>query len=94
LPVLFLVLYISHTETAQAKALYYPRQALFFCAAVAAGCYIVHVGNEYDYYAVMKRIPALGTVCVWSVVEMGVFFGIAAVGAVASFMVVGGYSIF
>jgi len=67
-PALFLVLYLLHLPLAKA----YPRvrQAFFLIASVTAGCWLMHAGNEYGYYAVMKRAPSLGTVWVWSVVEM------------------------
>ncbi|ELQ43065.1 hypothetical protein OOU_Y34scaffold00174g30 [Pyricularia oryzae Y34] len=39
------------------------RQAVFFAASTAAGCYLIHVTNEHAYLAVMKTAPSIG--CVW-----------------------------
>lgn len=92
LPVLWLIIYMTRTETAQS----FPRarQILFFLVAVAAGCYTIHVGNEYDYYAVMKQAPPLGTLWVWSVIEMQLPYALASVLLDAGYLYIMGYTVF
>lgn len=83
LPVLFLVIYMLRMD-AVAK---FPvaRQVFFLLTAVVAGCHMIYVGNEYDYYAVLKRAPPIGTLWIWSVIEMRLPY------AVVSLLVDGGY---
>ena len=45
-------------------------QVLFAGMSVLAGGWLVHATNEDPYLAVMKKAPALGTLWVWSTVEM------------------------
>ncbi|KAI4120636.1 MAG: hypothetical protein LQ347_007063 [Umbilicaria vellea] len=68
-------------------------QALYLVMGVAAGCYLVYVSNEQPYFAVMKRAPALGTLWIWSVIEMRLDWAAIALGAVGAFYWGGGYSI-
>jgi hypothetical protein len=67
-PALLLIVYLLHHPLAFA----YPRlrQLFFLVAAIVAGCWLMYAGNEFGYYHVMKRAPPLGTLWVWSVVEM------------------------
>lgn len=46
------------------------RQALFFAASAAAGCYLVHITNAYGYYAVIKQAPPVACLWVWAVMEL------------------------
>jgi hypothetical protein len=41
-----------------------------FLASIAAGCYIIWITNHQGYYETMKRAPPLGSIWIWSVVEM------------------------
>lgn len=61
--------------------------------SVAAGCYVVKSVNEYSYYFVMKRMPPVGTIWVWSVVEMGLLESVLSCGVVLGFVWWGEYSI-
>lgn len=47
------------------------QQILFLLAANIAGCYLIHLTNDKGYYAVMKKAPSIGTVWVWSIIELG-----------------------
>jgi len=38
--------------------------------AIMAGCYLIYSGNEHGYYMVMQKAPPVGTLWIWSVVEM------------------------
>ena len=46
-------------------------QLCYLVAANIAGCYLIHVTNDRGYYAVMKRAPSIGTLWVWTVLELG-----------------------
>ena len=92
LPVLFLLVFTMQSKT----ALSFPmaRQILFLTIAIGAGCYTIHVANRYGYYAVMKQTPPLGTLWIWSVVEMKLAFAAASVVVDLGFLWYKGYSAF
>ncbi|PLB44379.1 hypothetical protein P170DRAFT_285832 [Aspergillus steynii IBT 23096] len=46
------------------------RTLIFLPIAVALGVKLVTITNEEAYYAVMKRAPAIGTIWVWSILEI------------------------
>lgn len=92
LPILFLVIYISRTNLA--KRLGVVRQMFFFAVAVGTGCYLIHAGNTYDYLAVMKQAPPLGTIWVFSVIEMDVWFAASSLLVDVLFLWYMGYSAF
>ncbi|KAI9034856.1 uncharacterized protein KD926_005191 [Aspergillus affinis] len=46
------------------------RTLIFLPIAVALGMKLVTITNEDPYYAVMKRAPAIGTIWVWSILEV------------------------
>jgi len=72
LPALCCVLYLFRTKTANR----FPqlKQMFFFTLSVSAGCYLIYSGNKNGYYYVMQTAPALGTLWVWSCVEMQMVF--------------------
>ncbi|EON99144.1 hypothetical protein UCRPA7_5373 [Phaeoacremonium minimum UCRPA7] len=67
------------------------RQAIFFVASIAAGCYLIHISNKYDYLAVMKQAPPLGCLWVWSVIELDLPFAVLSLACAALFLWQGGY---
>lgn len=91
-PLLWFTLYLFKTET----AMRFPtaRQCVFWVAAVAAGCYCVQSGNTYGYYAVMKRAPPVGTLWIWTVVEMRLLFAVTSVVAVAGYTWWNGFGLY
>ncbi|KAL1847041.1 hypothetical protein Plec18170_008817 [Paecilomyces lecythidis] len=56
------------------------RTLVFLPLAVALGVKLVSLTNEAGYYAVMKRAPSIGTLWVWSILELSV--GAAAIGVI------------
>ncbi|KAF2486383.1 hypothetical protein BDY17DRAFT_291399 [Neohortaea acidophila] len=56
-----------------------PRQIFFLIAGTISGCYVIYAANVYGYYAVMKQAPPLGTLWIWSVIEMDLPFAVASV---------------
>lgn len=83
LPVLWLLLYLLRSSSARRWRL--SRQTFFFIVAIATGCYTIRVANRFSYYAVMKQAPPLGTLWIYSVIEMDLPF------ALVSLLVNGAY---
>ena len=54
-------------------------QVLYVIIANTAGCYLIYLTNDKGYYAVMKRAPAIGTLWVWCIIEMGLLGSLAGV---------------
>ena len=92
LPVLWLLIFTMQSQTASKFPL--AKQTLFFLIAVGAGCYTIHAANRYGYYAVMKQTPPLGTLWVWSVIEMNLIPAAVSVGIDVAFLWLGGYDAF
>ena len=69
-------------------------QLFFFVMSVGAGCYLIYSSNEEAYFAVMKRAPPLGTLWVWSVIEMRLEIAVGSLLAVGAYFWWGNYSIF
>ena len=88
-PTMVLLLYIFHPRASEAWA-----QAMFFAGSVAAGCYLTYTSNKEGYYAVMKRSPPLGTLWMWSVVEMKKEVALLSVIFVGGYFWYGDYTIF
>jgi hypothetical protein len=61
------------------RLLFLLRQTLYLAIANVAGCYLIYLTNDKGYYAVMKNAPSVGTLWIWSVLEMGI---VGAVGGV------------
>ncbi|KAK3076503.1 hypothetical protein LTS18_012831, partial [Coniosporium uncinatum] len=87
-PALFFLIYMMHSDTAAR----WPgvKQILFLSTSVAAGCYLIYSGNNAGYYAVMKRAPPVGTLWVWSVIEMQLLYAVVSVAIVGVYMWWGG----
>jgi hypothetical protein len=92
LPVLFLLLVLLKSEVASRFETV--RQIFFLVVAIAAGCYTIHAANAYGYYAVMKRCPPLGTLWVWSVIEMRLAFAVVSIVIDVGYMWWKGYTTF
>ncbi|KAH9430145.1 hypothetical protein MCOR02_009866 [Pyricularia oryzae] len=69
------------------------RQAVFFAASTAAGCYLIHVTNEHAYLAVMKTAPSIGCVWVWAVLELNLSLSLLSLAITYVFFKLGGYSL-
>jgi hypothetical protein len=55
------------------------QQIIFLLAANVAGCYLIHLTNDKGYYAVVKKAPSIGTIWVWSIIELGLAGALAGV---------------
>lgn len=91
-PILFMLIYTLNSRLAARFP--FARQVLFFAMAIGAGCYMLHIGNTYDYYAVMKQAPPVGTVWIWSVYEMRLGFAVTSLGINAAYAFYRGYTVF
>jgi hypothetical protein len=69
------------------------QQAMFIATANVAGCYLIHLTNDKGYYAVMKKAPSVGTVWVWSVLELGLLGSLAGVTGPGVYAWIHGHSI-
>jgi len=92
LPVLWFIIYMMRSQTAWKVEV--ARQVFFLAVGVGAGCYTIHMGNVYDYYAVMKQAPPLGTLWVWSVIEMRLPYALVGVAVNLGYMYWQGYGVF
>lgn len=92
LPILWLTIYVMRSQTA--RKIEVARQLFFLVLGVGAGCYTIHVGNVYDYYAVMKQAPPLGTLWVWSVIEMQLPYALVSIASNLGYMYFKGYAVF
>ena len=68
-------------------------QALFAAMSLACGAWLVNTTNRDAYLATMAKAPSLGTLWVWSVVELRWEVASATVAAVAAWAVVMGYGL-
>lgn len=93
LPILMLLVYMLH-PTPKNRYLLIGKQLFFLVASVVAGCYLVKSGNKWGYYAVMKRAPPLGTLWVWSVIEMQLGFALPGLAIVVGYTWYYGYGLF
>ena len=88
-PILVLLVYIFRPRASRPWA-----QCMFLLGSVLAGCYLVYSSNKEAYYAVMKRAPPLGTLWVWSVMEMRLEVALLSLLAVGWYFWWGSYTIF
>jgi len=88
-PILATLVYILHSRASKLWA-----QVLFLGMSVGAGCHLIYSSNEEAYFAVMKRAPPLGTLWVWSVIEMKLEVAVLSVGVVGGYFWLGGFKMF
>lgn len=88
-PILLALIYMLHSRSTSLWA-----QFLFLGLSVGAGCYLIYSSNELAYFAVMKRAPPLGTLWVWSVIEMRLPFALGSLITVAIYFWWGEHTIF
>ncbi|KAH8780553.1 hypothetical protein BGZ57DRAFT_24392 [Hyaloscypha finlandica] len=99
-PIILLLFYSFHPHPS--PPMFLPRlstriqpllhQLLFFVSSVAAGCYLIYITNMHGYYAVMKQAPPLGSLWIWSVIELDIFWATGSLIFCVLFLKYGGYS--
>lgn len=80
-PIFILLVYLTHVDFSYRFPLL--RDLVFFVGSIVAGCYLVYSGNKHGYFHVMKAAPPVGTLWIWSVIEMSLPF--AALSAISVF---------
>ncbi|KAI9849543.1 MAG: hypothetical protein M1838_000126 [Thelocarpon superellum] len=88
-----LVLGLVYTLHPVAQTHVVPSQLFFFVVSVAAGCYLIYATNVQGYFAVMKRAPPLGTLWVWSVVELKLPSALLSLIVAVLYLLYGNYSL-
>ena len=83
-PVLFLIIYMLHSRTVSRFPVL--KQLFFAAVCVSAGSYMIYSGNHYGYFAVMKRAPPVGTLWIWSVVEMQLVYAVVSLALVGIYV--------
>jgi hypothetical protein len=71
-PIFLILVYLTHVEFSYRFPIL--RDVSFFAGSIAAGCYLVYSANKHGYFYVMKSAPPVGTLWVWSVIEMSLPF--------------------
>ncbi|KAJ8069465.1 hypothetical protein OCU04_003119 [Sclerotinia nivalis] len=99
-PVIWLLFYAFHPHPEPshlfprlpAKAYHYLHEILFFAASITAGCYLIHITNEYGSFAIMKQAPPIGTIWIWSVIELNILWAVPSVAFCAIYLKVKDYA--
>ncbi|KAG9669169.1 hypothetical protein KCU99_g7238, partial [Aureobasidium melanogenum] len=91
-PILFLIVYMMKLE--MANRFQTLRQLFCLAVAISSGCYMIYAGNTYDYFAVMKQAPPLGTLWIWSVIEMKLGYALMSIVVDVGFLLWNGYTVF
>lgn len=72
IPIFILLVYLTHVDFSRRFPM--ARDLSFFAGSIVAGCYLIYSGNKHGYFYVMKAAPPVGTLWIWSVVEMNLPF--------------------
>ncbi|APA11357.1 hypothetical protein SS1G_11607 [Sclerotinia sclerotiorum 1980 UF-70] len=99
-PVIWLLFYAFHPHAEPshlfprlpAKAYHYLHEIFFFAASISAGCYLIHITNEYGSFAIMKQAPPIGTIWIWSVIELNILWAVPSVAFCAIYLKVKDYA--
>ena len=92
LPIFFFLVYLTHVDFSMRFPLL--RNLLFAIGGTAAGCYLVFSGNKHGYFYVMKSAPPVGTLWIWSVVEVDVLYAAFNALAVLAYSLYNGFALF
>ncbi|KAL1598574.1 hypothetical protein SLS59_006861 [Nothophoma quercina] len=83
-PIFAVLVYLTHLEFSNRFPVL--RNLAFLAGSIAAGCYIVYSANIYGYFYVMKAAPPVGSLWIWSVIEMSLPYAAANVVAVVAYI--------
>ncbi|KAF2238947.1 hypothetical protein EV356DRAFT_224647 [Viridothelium virens] len=90
-PQLIFVTYAFHSRSVSRYPL--PKQLFLLAVSVASGCYLIFSANEHAYFAVMKRAPPVGTLLVWSFIEMNLWFSMSSLAAILGYLWWSGFTL-
>jgi len=100
-PILFFLIHFMHghvtsirTSKQVTDAIGGLKQLLFVAVANVSGCYLIYLTNDKGYMAVMKNAPSIGTLWVWSVIELGLIGALAGVAGPGAYAWYYGYGVF
>ncbi|KAB8296750.1 hypothetical protein EYC80_002167 [Monilinia laxa] len=99
-PVIWLIFYAFHPHPEPshlfprlpAKAQPYIHEIFFSAASIIAGCYLIHITNEFGSFAIMKQAPTVGCIWIWSVIELNILWAVPSVALCAIYLKVKGYA--
>ncbi|CCU76385.1 unnamed protein product [Blumeria hordei] len=99
-PVILLLIYLFHphpfpshlTPTLPVKIQALSHQLFFFTCSMMAGSYFIHITNRYPFYAVMKQVPPLGCLWIWSVIELDILWATGSLVCSCIYLKLGNYS--
>ncbi|KAF3908405.1 hypothetical protein ABW21_db0200871 [Orbilia brochopaga] len=86
---IWLILYLTHPRR-QLPIM----QMIFTAAAVASGCWMVYNVNTHGYYAIMKMVPPLGAILVYSVIEMDLLPGVLSLACIGTYTWYNDFAVF
>ncbi|KAI9876866.1 MAG: hypothetical protein M1830_005429 [Pleopsidium flavum] len=97
--VLNLLSYLLHVPSAPSNLTSYTlrpllHQIIHLTISLLTGLSLLHITTNSSYYAVMKRAPPLGTLWVWSIIELKLTFAVSSLVMVAAVGWVRGYTVF
>lgn len=92
IPVFILLVYLTHVELSYRFPLL--RDLTFFAGSIVAGCYLVYSGNRHGYFYVMKAAPPVGTLWIWSVIEMSLPYAALSALSVLGYIWYNGFEFF
>jgi len=92
LPIFLTLVYLLHVDFS--KRFPVLRNMVFFAISVVAGCYMVYAGNVKGYFYVMKTAPPIGSLWIWSVVEMDLAYAASSCGIVFGYLWWNGFAAF
>ncbi|RKF83435.1 putative deacetylase-like protein [Golovinomyces cichoracearum] len=100
-PIILLLVYSFHPHPT--SSIFLPKfplrfhhmlhQTGFFLVSIAAGSYLIHATNMHPYYAIMKQVPPIGCLWVWSVVELEIIPAVSSLLCCYMIFKTGGYSL-
>jgi len=92
LPVFILLVYLTHVDFSYRFPLF--RDLSFFTGSIVAGCYLIYSGNKHGYFNVMKAAPPVGTLWIWSVIEMSLPYAALSAATVLGYVYYNGFDYF
>lgn len=90
---LLLPISMEHFSNPVQRGIIILRQLIYVAVANSAGCYLIYLTNDKGYYAVMKNAPAVGTIWLWAILELGPVGALAGVVGPGSYAWWHGYGI-
>ncbi|KAI6245761.1 hypothetical protein HI914_05911 [Erysiphe necator] len=101
-PVILLLIYAFHPHpspssipipTFSRRFQFVLHQTSFFVASITAGAYLIHTTNVHPYYAIMKQVPPLGCLWVWSMIELDILPAVTSIVFCGVYLKMSGYSL-